>query len=157
MLPYSPAVEAKLTIEPSRRAIIAGSTDRHATNAVVAFALNISVNSAAEMSSKGVGAQRPAHVIRPPTSPSSARTRSWNAAKSASSVASNAAEVIGVPVPANSAATASTPSADMSVSPTLAPAAPSAAATWRPIPPAAPVRITVVPARSPAASRGDHF
>ena len=38
MLPYSPAVEAKFTIEPLRRAIIAGSTDRQATNAVVTFA-----------------------------------------------------------------------------------------------------------------------
>ena len=46
MLPYSPAVEAKFTIEPLPRATIAGSTARQATNAVVAFARNIASSSA---------------------------------------------------------------------------------------------------------------
>ena len=44
------------------------------------------------------------------------------------------------------------PSLDRSVRPTLAPASASARATWRPIPPAAPVRITVFPASSGSAT-----
>ena len=71
MLPYSPAVDAKLTIAPAPRSIIAGSTDWQATNVVTRFAVSIAVSSSSEISANGFGCQSPAQVTRPSTGPSS--------------------------------------------------------------------------------------
>ena len=89
MLPYSPAVEAKLTIEPLPRAIIAGSTARQATNAVVAFAREHLPRGRRrrDLARTASAAQRPAHVTGRRPRRARSRTRSWNAAKRSSSVA----------------------------------------------------------------------
>ena len=89
------------------------------------FALHMPSRSPSEISSNGCDRHRPAQVTNPSIAPSSVRTRPWKAAKAPGSVPSKAAETSGARV---RAATAARPSRELSVSPTLAPAAARACA-----------------------------
>src|SRR5579863_1161605 len=121
MEPYSPAVEAKLTIAPERTSSIAGSTARQATSAVSRLVEIISAQSVGEEPTKSPNLKVPATFTntsgRPKTSVASATSRE-NSPKSAAS----AARPQTVPaVPSNSSMSVPRGAALTSVSATWAP------------------------------------
>src|ERR1700735_4158224 len=72
MDPYSPAVEAKVTIDPARRVSMPGSTARQATIAVSRLDEIIAVQSAGEGPAESPLRNVPATLTSPSTGPSSA-------------------------------------------------------------------------------------
>ena len=88
MEPYSPAVEAKLTIEPDRGASMAGSTARQATSAVSRLAEIISVQSAGDRTDEVHDPERTRHVDQPVDRAQLRVASATKAAKSSKSAAS---------------------------------------------------------------------
>src|SRR5580692_10106169 len=142
MDPYSPAVEAKLTIDPARRASMPGSTARQATIAVSRLDEIIAVQSAGDDSAKSTIRKVPATLTSPSTGPSSAAASAVKAVNSSSRVASAGRPQAVRPTPARSLSRPPSPSSLTSVTATRAPCSASRKHTARPIVPAAPLTAT---------------
>src|SRR5580692_909387 len=142
MDPYSPAVEAKVTIDPARRASMPGSTARQATITVSRLDEIIAVQSAGDDSAKSTIRKVPATLTSPSTGPSSAAASAVKAVNSSSRVASAGRPQAVRPAPARSLSSPPSPSSLTSVTATRAPCSASRKHTARPIVPAAPLTAT---------------
>src|SRR5580704_6074561 len=142
MDPYSPAVEAKVTIDPARRATMAGSTARQATIAVSRLDEIIAVQSAGDDSAKSTIRKVPATLTSPSTGPSSAAASAVKAVNFSSRVASAGRPQAVRPASARSLSSPPSPSSLTSVTATRAPCSASKKHTARPIVPAAPLTAT---------------
>ncbi len=136
-----------LTIDPAPAAIIAGSTARVSVNAPVTLTPMTRSHMASVVSCSGEKSSlMPATLARPsmraPAAATIASTDSW-------AVMSPATVTISAAAPRRSAANASSFSAEMSTAITRPPSRATRDAVARPMPLAAPVTMTVLPAKRP--------